>query len=95
MEANKKFTILQQESEGKIFKQRKHLINKHLFKGDDYQILFFSNKKNRKIINKYAKKMNQKITRIGIITVDSSNYLRFNNKIKKIKDYQGYIHNFA
>ncbi len=79
----------------KIFKQRKHLINKHLFKGDDYQILFCSNKKNRKIINKYAKKMNQKITRIGIITVDSSNYLRFNNKIIKIKDYQGYIHNFA
>ena len=39
--------------------------------------------------------MNQKITRIGIITDDSSNYLRFNNKIKKIKDYQGYIHNFV
>ena len=37
---------------------------------------------------------NQKITRIGNITGVEVNYLKFNNQLKKIKDYQGYIHNF-
>ena len=36
---------------------------------------------------------NQKITRIGNITGVRGNYLKFNNQLKKIKDYQGYIHN--
>ncbi len=37
---------------------------------------------------------NQKITRIGVITNTKGNYMKFNNKNIKIKDYQGYIHNF-
>ncbi len=51
-------------------------------------------KKHRKIINKYAKKWNQKITRIGYITSRSANYLKFSNYLKKIDNYQGYIHSF-
>ena len=40
------------------------------------------------------KLINQKITRIGIITNGVKNYLKYNNKLNKINDYQGYIHNF-
>tara|TARA_Y100001970_G_scaffold65522_1_gene83858 strand:- start:8243 stop:9196 length:954 start_codon:yes stop_codon:yes gene_type:complete len=67
---------------------------RHLFKGDDYQIIFTAKNKYRKNILKYAKKWNQKITRIGIITNGVKNYLKYNNKLNKINDYQGYIHNF-
>ena len=47
-----------------------------------------------KIFLNMHKKWNQKITRIGIITNGVKNYLKYNNKLKKINDYQGYIHNF-
>ena len=53
-------------------KHNKKKIN-FLFKGDDYQILFTSSKKNRKLIKNISKKMNQKITLIG----------KINNKFKK------------
>ena len=43
---------------------------------------------------KKSVKWNQKITRIGILLVQLNNYIKFNNKLKKINDYQGYIHNF-
>ncbi len=79
----------------KLIKQKKISINKHLFNGDDYQILFTAKKKYRKIIFKFSRSWNQKITRIGNITNSRANYLIFNNKLKKIKDYQGYIHNFS
>ncbi len=75
-------------------KKNKISAKKFLFNGDDYQILFTSKKKHRKIINKYAKKWNQKITRIGYITSRSANYLKFSNYLKKIDNYQGYIHSF-
>ncbi len=68
--------------------------NNHLFKGDDYQILFTAKKKYRKTIIKYAKNWNQKLTRIGNITNGKDNYLKIDGKLKKIKDYHGYIHNF-
>ena len=47
-------------------KHNKKKIN-FLFKGDDYQILFTSSKKNRKLIKNISKKMIQKITLIGKI----------------------------
>ena len=67
---------------------------RHLFNGDDYQIIFTAKNKYRKNILKYAQKWNQKITRIGIITNGVKNYLKYNNKLNKINDFQGYIHNF-
>ena len=51
-------------------------------------------RKNRKIISKCANKWNQKVTRIGYVTDQRSNYIINNDKFHKINDYQGYIHNF-
>ena len=69
-------------------------IHDHIFKGDDYQILFTASQMNRKVVKKYAKKWNQKITKIGNITTQKANYLKFKDKLNKINDYRGYIHNF-
>lgn len=63
--------------------------------GDDYQIMFTSNKKNRKLINKIARKTYTKVSLIGVI--------RPENIVKLTKDdvmldlslaKSGYIHNF-
>jgi len=78
----------------KLVDQKKITPNKHLFNGDDYQILFTAKSKNKKNILKFASKWNQKITLIGNITSTKADYLKINTKIKKIVDYQGYIHNF-
>ena len=77
-----------------LVKKKKISTNKHLFNGDDYQILFTAKKKYRKLINKSAKKWNQKITKIGEICKGRGDYLKYGDKLKKIKHYQGYIHNF-
>ena len=55
---------------------------------------FLLQKKYRKRILNYSKKWNQKITRIGYITVGGGNFVKINSNLKKITDYQGYIHNF-
>ena len=78
----------------KLINEKKKLFMNYLFKGDDYQILFTSKRKFRKTILKYSQKWNQKVTRIGYITNNNSDYLKFNDKLNKIIDYQGYIHNF-
>ena len=73
----------------KIFLNKRKISKiKAVSNGDDYQILFTSNKKNRKQILRFSKKNSTKITRIGI--VKSVNGKRFSNSIKNI----GYIHNF-
>ncbi len=79
----------------KLNNQNKISLHEHLFSGDDYQILFTANSKFRKKIIKYANTWNQKITRIGKILNERGDYLKFNNKLKKINNYQGYIHNFS
>ena len=79
----------------KLVHNKKISIDEHLFNGDDYQILFTAKKKYRKLILKCAKSRNQKITRIGKITHRRANYLILRGKLKKIKDYQGYIHNIS
>ena len=64
-------------------------------KGDDYQIIFTSPKSKRNYIQKFFKKMNQKVTLIGNLTKDAKN-----NEIidgdKRIKHAynEGYSHNF-
>ena len=78
----------------KLTNEKKIKPNNHLFKGDDYQILFTSKKKYRKIILKCANKWKQKVTRIGYVTDNRSNYIINNDKLHKINNYQGYIHNF-
>ena len=78
----------------KFIKQNNIFNYNHLFNGDDYQILFTSKKKYRTIIIKKALKWNQKITRIGNITSNKENYIKYKDKLKKIINYQGYIHSF-
>ena len=66
-----------------------------VFKGDDYQILFTSAKKNRRLIRSIAKKMNQKVTIIGKINNNlKSNMLLQNDKTLKLAKYKGYSHMF-
>ncbi len=64
-------------------------------KGDDYQILFTSSKKNRSYIQKLSKRINQKITLIGSITNTCKQRKLINHK-KQLKslNYQGYLHKF-
>ena len=66
-----------------------------IFKGDDYQLLFTSAKKNRRLIKSIAKKMNQKVTIIGEINNNlKKNLLMIDNKPIKLAKYKGYFHEF-
>ena len=68
---------------------------KFVFYGDDYQILFTSSKKNRKLIKSIANKMSQKVTIIGEINNNyKKNTLLLNNKSLKLSKYKGYLHKF-
>ncbi len=77
-----------------LLKKKKLNLNNYIFNGDDYQILFTSKIKNRDKIIQFSKKWNQKITMIGTIAGTRGNYLKFNDKLNKIVDYHGYIHDF-
>ena len=69
--------------------------DRYLFKGDDYQILFTSSKKNRKLIKNISRKMNQKITIIGTINKRfKKNSLILDNKPLNLVNFQGYSHKF-
>ena len=66
-----------------------------VFHGDDYQILFTSQKRNRKLIKSVAKKMNQKVTLIGKINgSNKKNLLLDGNKSLKLSKFSGYSHKF-
>ena len=64
-------------------------------KGDDYQILFTSNSKNRNFIKKISFAKNIKITRIGKILNSShkSSIIDRNGQLIKINN-KGYTHTF-
>jgi len=68
---------------------------KFISKGDDYQILFTSNRKNRNFINKISSTKNIKITRIGKIlnSRHKSSIIDRNGQLIKINN-KGYIHTF-
>ena len=64
-------------------------------KGDDYQIIFTSIKKNRSYIKKISKRINQKITLIGKITNHSGeNLYNKHDELLKSINYEGYFHKF-
>ena len=64
-------------------------------KGDDYQILFTSSKKNRTFIKKLAKRINLRITQIGTITniYKQRKIISHKNHLKSL-NYLGYSHKF-
>ena len=64
-------------------------------KGDDYQIIFTSPKSKRNYIQKFFKKMNQKVTLIGNLTKDAkNNEIIDGDKRSKHAYNEGYSHNF-
>jgi len=64
-------------------------------KGDDYQVLFTSSKKNRIYIKKLSKRINIKITIIGFINnLYKSRKIINQKKLLKSLNYQGYSHKF-
>jgi len=64
-------------------------------KGDDYQILFTSFKKNRIFIKKLSKRINLKITKIGNITnVKNQKKIVIHKNYLKSLNYKGYSHKF-
>ena len=70
-------------------------INKYLFYGDDYQILFTASVKKRSLIKSVGKKMNQKITLIGKINNGyKKNLIKLDNKSQKLTNFKGYSHKF-
>ena len=76
----------------KKFKKKK--IN-FISKGDDYQIIFTSPKSKRDYIQKFCKKMNQKVTLIGNLTKDAkNNEIVDGDKRLKHANNEGYHHNF-
>lgn len=78
-----------------IIKKNNFTIQKNLFNGDDYQVIFTALKKDRKKIKKYAKKLNQKITIIGqIIKNNSGNILLKDGRPLKMTNFKGYRHIF-
>ena len=73
---------------------KKNKIN-FISKGDDYQIIFTSPKSKRNYIQKFFKKMNQKVTRIGYLTKDAKNNEIIDaDKGLKHPYNEGYSHNF-
>ena len=76
-------------------KNKRYKIENTIFNGDDYEIIFTSHKKNRSLINKYAKNENLKIQRIGEILKkhQDSCILKGNQKFKINKNL-GYTHQF-
>ncbi len=75
-------------------KNKKKSLN-FISRGDDYQILFTSSKKNRSYIKKLSKRIGQKISLIGTITNQSNqNKILRGGKLIKSLNYKGYLHNF-
>ena len=67
----------------------------YIFHGDDYQIIFTSPKKNRKLIKNISIKMNHKITLIGKINNKfKKNSLLLDNKTLNMSNFKGYFHKF-
>ena len=77
-----------------LSKSKKKKIN-FISKGDDYQIIFTSPKSKRNYIQKFFKKMNQKVTLIGNLTKDARNneIIEGNNLLKHAYN-EAYSHNF-
>ncbi len=77
-----------------LSKSKKKKINL-ISKGDDYQIIFTSPKSKRNYIQKFFKKMNQKVTLIGNLTKDAKkNEIIDGDKLLKHVYNEGYFHNF-
>ena len=82
--------------QSKYLVKKNKLIVKNIFSnGDDYQILFTSNQKNRITIKRLSKKIGLKVTKIGTITKDLNIYFKCNNEYFKPNMFKmGHTHTF-
>ena len=103
MTKQQKYGFLIRLEDINISSQLKNFLNKNkrfkientIFNGDDYEIIFTSHKKNRSLINKYAKNENLKIQRIGeILKKNQDSCILKGNKKFKINKNLGYTHQF-
>ena len=79
----------------KLLKEKRLNLLKIFSKGDDYQILFTSHKKNRSKIARISKNTKTKVTRIGLIKKNRKVDFQYNGtKIKFNPKNLGYIHKF-
>jgi thiamine-monophosphate kinase len=78
-----------------LIKEKKIKLKNIFSNGDDYQILFTSNPKNKAKINDIKKKLKIKITRIGYIKKEKNMVFNYKGAKLKLKTKKmGYIHNF-
>ena len=78
-----------------LIKRKKIQLKEIFSKGDDYQILFTSSCRNRSKIESLSKRINTKISRIGIIKKDNKIVFKYNDKIISLNSKKmGYKHIF-
>ncbi len=78
-----------------LSRNKRFKIENTIFNGDDYEIIFTSNKKNRSLINSYSKNKNLKIQRIGkILKKYQDSYILKGCRKFKINKNLGYTHQF-
>ena len=103
MTKQQKYGFLIRLEDINISSQLKNFLNKNkrfkientIFNGDDYEIIFTSHKKNRSLIDKYAKNKKLKIQRIGkILKKHQESCILKGNKKFRINKNLGYTHQF-
>lgn len=78
-----------------LIKQKKIKLKNIFSRGDDYQTIFTSHRINRSKILALSKKLNIKISRIGLIKKEKNIICNYNMKQFKLTSQKmGYIHNF-
>ena len=78
-----------------LSRNKRFKIENTIFNGDDYEIIFTSNKKNRSLINSYSKNKNLKIQRIGkILKKHQDSCILKGNKKFRVNKNLGYTHQF-
>ena len=78
-----------------LSRNKRFKIENTIFNGDDNEIIFTSNKKNRSLINSYSKNKNLKIQRIGkILKKYQDSYILKGCRKFKINKNLGYTHQF-
>ncbi len=66
----------------------KEILNSALYGGDDYELLFTSNKKNKEKIFKIGKKLDIKISEIGLLKKGNPGKIYYNNKEVEARGFQ-------
>ena len=69
---------------------KKLILNSALYGGDDYELLFSCNNFNASLLEDISKKMNLKLTKIGVFKKFNNKYLEFKNNKSKPKN--SYLH---